>query len=427
MLCTLPIRSSLPSVFSFLLLQTAGVMVSPAQAEPTKQELEVQRLEVASWLLGTMDSSLQAIDDPSYFDVTLRHCEVLVEGAQLPQEYLLVLQSISTAAAPYRVRVTQVQTDVGTGSVTSTNFLLAEGMDATSLCDKPLSERVIKKSDLVVNRCTTYLRKVGDIYAGGTLAEGCPSAINGAVRVTSDVELGPDHLSSWDRGWKEDGTQAWGAVKGPYQFRRTSLEKQDALLAQLAAFLAGRLDNAEQVADDPVNFSPVAYQICPVVGPGFEAPEVRLLLARQFITVPGNTLSRNRIYRLERLDGSGSRGGDVRTSGQFAVSASPFDESRVDPSLCDRPLSERLAIETSSIEWDSCILEFSYDATGLVYTGGTPEGGCPSSFRGSVKLEITETIGDGFVSPWERWYNAAGNQVAGSTAGPYIYKRIRPE
>ena len=35
-------------------------------------------------------------------------------------------------------------------------------------------------------------------------------------------QFGADLLESWDRGFREDGSQAWGARKGPYLFRRVS-------------------------------------------------------------------------------------------------------------------------------------------------------------------------------------------------------------
>jgi hypothetical protein len=390
--------------------------------------LEDQRIEVGRWLLGTMDSSLQSIDDPSYFDVSLRHCEVVVDGGQIPLEYLLVLQSISTAPTPYRVRVTQLQVDLNVEAVTTTNFQLADGIDVAGFCDRPLSERRLSKSDLVVNRCTTYLRKDGERYIGGTVSEGCPSSINGAVRVTSEVELGPNSLSSWDRGWKADGSQAWGAVRGPYQFMRTDPERQDPLLAQLAAFFSGRLSNAEQVAADPVNFSAVEYQFCPVAGRGFDGPETRLMLARQTITVPGRTIERNRIYRFERTADPLPDEEDRPVLGAFSITTSPFDESRINPQLCDQPLERRLDIAVDAIAWDlSCVLEFRYDAGNRVYTGGTGPAGCASSFQGAVRLDIAESIGDGLISPWERWFDADGRQVAGSKVGPYVYKRTWSE
>jgi hypothetical protein len=35
------------------------------------------------------------------------------------------------------------------------------------------------------------------------------------------VEVRPDGLVSWDRGFDADGQQVWGAEKGPYVFTRS--------------------------------------------------------------------------------------------------------------------------------------------------------------------------------------------------------------
>jgi CpeT protein len=413
------IRALSQSVLAF---SGAILFLGSAQAFETPT-LETQRLEVAGMLLGSMDSSLQAIENNDYFDVTLRHCEVQVEGATLPSEYLLVLQSISTAEAPYRVRVTHLQADTAENAIASTNYLLAPGLNVNQWCNKPLSERKLRKDDLVVNRCTTYLRKSGDLFKGGTLGDGCPSDIRGAVRVTNVVELGKSHMLSWDRGWKSDGTQAWGAVAGPYNFRRVKLEKQDPLLAQLASFMTGRLSNNEQVEQDPENFSPVSYHICQVDGGTKLRPTTRLLLAKQIIEAPGRTITRNRIYKLVRS--ATDTAGDKIKEGVFEISASPFDETKIDPELCNSTLKNRLSVDTSSIQWDtSCTMLFRYDANSKSYIGNTQGEGCPSTFRGAVKMVADETISDGVIAPWERWYDASGNQVAGSTKGPYIYKRL---
>ena len=57
------------------------------------------------------------------------------------------------------------------------------------------------------------------------------------------------------------------------------------------------------------------------------------------------------------------------------------------------------------------------------FVGRTPVGGCASSYAGAVKLEIEELLKDDAYRVWERWYDQAGKQVAGSKTGPYLYVR----
>ena len=58
------------------------------------------------------------------------------------------------------------------------------------------------------------------VFYGGTVGTGCASTLRGAAYATSEVELFPDRLETWDRGYDAGGAQAWGATGSGYVFDR---------------------------------------------------------------------------------------------------------------------------------------------------------------------------------------------------------------
>ena len=61
---------------------------------------------------------------------------------------------------------------------------------------------------------------------------------------------------------------------------------------------------------------------------------------------------------------------------------------------------------------------------GNTYTGGIEGTGCPSSLVGASYLTSDVTLRSDRILIWDRGYDSQGRQVWGSTAGPYIYKRV---
>jgi hypothetical protein len=71
--------------------------------------------------------------------------------------------------------------------------------------------------------CSVFLRRRSDgAFAGETRGTRCASRQSGAAYATSQVLVTRDLLTSWDRGFTSENEQAWGAEKGPYEFRRAA-------------------------------------------------------------------------------------------------------------------------------------------------------------------------------------------------------------
>ena len=407
----MPLKNFSTSLFSKVILGLLPVSTSAMAGESSPVVNQF-----ADLLLGTFDSSAQSIDNSDYLDVTVQHCSVTVTdlpSAVSSGRFLALRQSVSTSANPYRVRILRIFAGESPDMVRVSSFATVRGLNVADLCFKPKEERTISFNILDEEKCTTQARLQDGRFTGGTTGEGCPSSRSGAVRMTSELTLTQQGMTTWDRGWNAQGQLVWGPETGPYTFERVST--QDVRLAQLASFFSGRFSNAEQVSQDPKNFVPVSYQFCQVdAAQNPLRPATRLMFALQTVTTPSRTVQRRRIYEFFRS-----------SDGKIAVRTNPFDETKIPTDICSRTLAERRALPDEALaQRDSCVLNFEWDESQEAFIGGTPAEGCPSNFQGSVKLTIEEVIKDGLISPWERWFDAQGDQVAGSKTGPYVYKRL---
>jgi CpeT protein len=191
-----------------------------------------QSQNVAQWLSGKFDSSQQAAQDASYFNISLISCPVSVAtetGVVLDDaNYLYIEQAIAGREnAPYRQRIYRVSQTADQDNVTvqSEILLLKEPAKFLDLCSKNEGERVVVRAEIEERGCSVFLQKTTDAagevrFEGRTPAGGCPSNHNGATTVESTVSLGEKSLIAWDIGRDAQGNQVWGPKEGPYIFLR---------------------------------------------------------------------------------------------------------------------------------------------------------------------------------------------------------------
>ena len=368
--------------------------------------------ELEKRFLKVYDTSDQSLFQPEYHDVTLRHCAVDMEN--LPAEkqesrFLLVKQAMSLMQSfPYRVRLVEIGIDAESGKLTTTTYPIAR----STKCGSAVDFNAVADS-----KCTVYLEKQGNNYVGGTPEGGCFSDYAGATFFTSDAVVGPNFISSWDRGWVKEGEQAWGAVAGPYIFKAIDHAKQNPQVPFMAQMLMGKSSNKEQVSQDS-SFASIDYNMCPIYIEGFSKNSKKALYIDQKIEARGFSTNRMRAYTLET-------GEDLNINLRSLEFTEEGEKNLKELCNTQRPAQE--VLPSSYFNWDSnCVMTFKANRTneGEVYfTGSTPEGGCESTFRGSAYLTIEEEIRHGNIQVWERWFDKEGKQVAGSETGPYIYKR----
>jgi len=202
------------------------VTVQPASAQvwPTP-EMQQQVNEVARLLEGVMDTTAQAQANPKAPSVQMTTCRVKADLPKSLQSAIVLYQEqalTTKLTQPYRQRVLFIAASPPfSNSVVSLSHKLAEPAKWIGFCNQSNSQRLLQlDQDLGEKVCSVYLEKSTDGYKGETPPQGCPANVRGAVRITNTVELNPDGMNTWDRGFDANGKQVWGAQSESYQFRR---------------------------------------------------------------------------------------------------------------------------------------------------------------------------------------------------------------
>lgn len=207
-----------------LLLGTSVAMASPETVTRSAHDAAVLVQE----LLGTFTSTQQAKADPDFRDVTLNHCLATITGVPgyANGQYLYVEQALSNRLnKPYRQRFYRIKPMAhGKGLVSTTfeptnAFVLAS---AINLCDKPLEARTYTWAEIGKAKCDIFIQRYGNVFAGGTTQQGCPSTLFGATYMLQDFSLNKGVMTSWDRGYDASGQQVWGSEKGAYEFVKSA-------------------------------------------------------------------------------------------------------------------------------------------------------------------------------------------------------------
>jgi hypothetical protein len=214
-------RSTITATVLGLALGLAGCASSAEGASDTPgEDLEA----LTEMMTGTFDSTAQSAADPEAFHpIRLVMLPIWEDRADGP--WLYVEQAvIGTEDRPYRQRVyrlSMVQLDELRSDVYE---LPDDPKDFVAAWNDPDVWKTCEPEDLMPRQgCEIYLRRRSDgSFAGETRGTGCSSRIGDAEYATSQVVITPAGLTSWDRGYSADGRQAWGAEKGPYDFRKTS-------------------------------------------------------------------------------------------------------------------------------------------------------------------------------------------------------------
>jgi hypothetical protein len=210
-------------VISCILVLSIGILITGCAASRRSAAgpgATADLARLASCMAGSFSSAEQAAADTSYFDIRLRMAPVWRERND--GVWLYVEQAVAAREEkPYRQRVyhlTQLSTTIFESDVYTLRSPLRFAGEWKK--DRPLDGLT---PDSLVSRegCSIMMRmKSQDLFSGSTIGRDCPSDLRGASYATSEVEIRPDRLTSWDRGFGDDGRQVWGALKGPYVFRK---------------------------------------------------------------------------------------------------------------------------------------------------------------------------------------------------------------
>lgn len=168
-------------------------------------------------MAGTFDSSNQASQDSSFYNITLNHTPIWTGRVG----YWLYVEQAVTAnlESPYRQRIYKLSKSGDT--FISTIYTLQQAPRFVNKYNDPQFFEQFDESLLVERSgCDVYLKKQDGAYIGETKNDTCLSSLRGATYATSKVSIYKDKIVSWDQGFDQAGNQVWGAEKEGYIFIR---------------------------------------------------------------------------------------------------------------------------------------------------------------------------------------------------------------
>lgn len=201
------------------------VLTACAPTSVSEFSIESQVKEVASYLVGVMDTSAQARAILNAPNVRMTTCKVrLADSEENSQSIYLYQEQAMSAnlAAPYRQRFLRLGPSADGQKVESASFEPLDSQPWVGFCQKPEAERRLQLSDIEPKNCSVFLVPIQNGYLGNTQAEGCPTNYKGAVKITNTINLNVGGMNTLDRGFDAQGNLIWGAKGLPYQFRKLS-------------------------------------------------------------------------------------------------------------------------------------------------------------------------------------------------------------
>lgn len=202
---------------TWLLLPIAFLWIGAAM--PPKKDKALERL--AKWLEGSFSTEAQAARDTNFYDIRLHMKRIWPE--RKGEYWLYVEQAMGERPErPYRQRVYRLYRGNGDTLVSAIyTFEKPLRYAGDFQKDKPLAA-LTPDSLQLRDGCEVYMvwQEAKNQYVGSSRHQTCASEIRGAKYATAEVVLTPESMTAWDRGFKEDGTQAWGSEHGGYQFVR---------------------------------------------------------------------------------------------------------------------------------------------------------------------------------------------------------------
>lgn len=184
----------------------------------TYSQRDVEAL--VEYMVGSFSSEEQAEKDSNYFNIELEMVQIWKDRTDGP--WIYIEQAVSESKEkPYRQQVYQIR-QRNDGKIESIVYTIPDPLRFAGDYKKefPLL-RLTPDSFTLREGCEVVMYRVDDGYfEGSTIDKNCSSDLRGASYATSEVLIDKDKLTSWDRGFDENGNQVWGATEGGYIFKK---------------------------------------------------------------------------------------------------------------------------------------------------------------------------------------------------------------
>jgi len=180
-------------------------------------------IEYGSRLNGKFSSAQQNAEEP-YFDKVFYNAI----NYKLADTLWIYMEQGTDLAKPYRQRVYAI-TILNDTTLQTKYYALKDAKSFVINNQKDFRLETFKErlnkitiNDLIyMSGCDNTIHKGedGNFYSKNE-SSNCGGSYNGATYTTSEFRLYKNMIVSWERGWKADGTQAWGSFRGFYYFRK---------------------------------------------------------------------------------------------------------------------------------------------------------------------------------------------------------------
>lgn len=201
--------------------------------EAIKAQDLTQVEDVASHLVGAMDTSKQAEVNLNRVNVRMTTCQVYLDDPKsslnIPNSIFLYQEQAlgEKLNQPYRQRILRIGPNPYRGGVEAKSFKYLNSELLISLCEQQETARVITAQGLTDVNCSVFLVSIGDIYLGKTPPEGCPTSFGGATKITNLVILNSQGMETWDKGLNDQGERVWGAEDEPFIYTWLNKEQRE--------------------------------------------------------------------------------------------------------------------------------------------------------------------------------------------------------
>ncbi len=206
-----------PRNFLFVYAWVISISIQAQRVEPSLDLLK-------RYMVGSYSSAAQATRDTSYLNIELEMRRIWLKEST--GVWLYVEQAAAKKKdKPYRQRIYHL-TQLDDSTFISTVCDL-DSMHLFTGAYKDIARfNGIKPEEArPLPGCALVLHWRDGHFIGSTNANECRNAWGKAAYATSEVDIGPDGLLSWDRGYDDTNTQVWGAEKGGYEFVKKKLAK----------------------------------------------------------------------------------------------------------------------------------------------------------------------------------------------------------
>ena len=202
----------------FLVAIVLSILISSCISKSEQISPEKNLDNLFSMMQGSYNSEAQSKTDSTYYNISLHMYPIWQDKGN----WLYVEQALNSMQdKPYRQRIYEVKL-LNDSTFTSRIYTIPSDSLWIGKWKTPAAFDSLSPENLNLREgCQVLLAKKSDsLFKGQTGEKTCGSSLRGSSYATSEVEISPNKIVSWDRGFDASGNHVWGAEKGGYVFEK---------------------------------------------------------------------------------------------------------------------------------------------------------------------------------------------------------------